>query len=138
MMTIEFPQFQAAQIRIARRTGQLKEIIRFYEEGLGLKRVGSFSGHEGYSGVMFGLPHTQYHLEFTEETGASQPAPVPHGDSLLVFYIQDQQEVIRISTTLKQMGYEEKAPENPYWEEKGVTIEDPDGWRVVLMNTSGI
>ncbi len=68
MMTIEFPQFQAAQIRIARPTGQLKEIIRFYEEGLGLKRIGSFSGHEGYSGVMFGLPHTQYHLEFTEET----------------------------------------------------------------------
>jgi hypothetical protein len=34
----------------------------------------------------------------------SQPAPVPHGDSLLVFYIQDQQEVIRISTKLKQMG----------------------------------
>ncbi len=36
------------------------------------------------------------------------------------------------------MGYEEKESENPYWEEKGVTIEDPDGWRIVLMNTSGI
>lgn len=35
MMAIEFPQFQAAQIRIARPTGQLKEIIRFYEEASG-------------------------------------------------------------------------------------------------------
>jgi hypothetical protein len=29
-------------------------------------------------------------------------------------------------------------PENPYWEERGITIEDPDGWRVVLMNTPGL
>ncbi|MBY8912024.1 VOC family protein [Bacillus sp. YC2] len=137
-MTITFPQFQAAQIRVARPTGQLNEIIRFYEEGLGLKRVGEFSEHNGYSGVMFGMPGTQYHLEFTEETDASAPSPVPHGDSLLVFYMPDQQEVIRISTKLKQMGFKEKEPENPYWKEKGVTIEDPDGWRIVLMNTSGI
>ncbi|MBT2574999.1 VOC family protein [Bacillus sp. ISL-51] len=137
-MTITFPQFQAAQIRVARPTGQLNEITRFYEEGLGLKRVGEFSEHNGYSGVMFGMPGTQYHLEFTEETDASAPAPVPHGDSLLVFYMPHQQEVIRISTKLKQMGFKEKEPENPYWKEKGVTIEDPDGWRIVLMNTSGI
>ncbi|MEB2589993.1 VOC family protein, partial [Bacillus cereus] len=25
---------------------------------------------------------------------------------------------------------------NPYWIEKGTTIEDPDGWRIVLMNAS--
>lgn len=27
---------------------------------------------------------------------------------------------------------------NPYWDRGGVTIEDPDGYRVVLMNTEGI
>lgn len=36
------------------------------------------------------------------------------------------------------MGYAEVEPENPYWQEKGVTIADPDGWRIVLMNTNGI
>lgn len=36
------------------------------------------------------------------------------------------------------MGYGEVEPENEYWKEKGKTIEDPDGWRVVLMNTKGI
>jgi len=36
------------------------------------------------------------------------------------------------------MGYPEVAPENPYWMQKGITIEDPDGWRLVLMNTEGI
>jgi hypothetical protein len=32
------------------------------------------------------------------------------------------------------MGYKPVAPENPYWEAGRVTIEDPDGWQVVLMN----
>ncbi len=36
------------------------------------------------------------------------------------------------------MGYPEVEPENLYWKEKGVTIEDPDGWRIVLMNTEGV
>jgi hypothetical protein len=36
------------------------------------------------------------------------------------------------------LGYAAVAPENPYWNERGITIEDPDGWRVVLMNTPGI
>ena len=36
------------------------------------------------------------------------------------------------------MGYDSVSPENPYWEKSGVTIEDPDGWRIVLMNSPGI
>ncbi len=44
----------------------------------------------------------------------------------------------RIAQRLAQMGYPEVEPENLYWAEKGVTIEDPDGWRIVLMNTMGI
>ena len=35
-------------------------------------------------------------------------------------------------------GYPTVPSENPYWVEKGVTIADPYGWRVVLMNTAGI
>ncbi|MCI4139684.1 VOC family protein, partial [Bacillus vallismortis] len=80
-----FSYFHAAQIRIARPTGQLDVIIRFYEEGLGLKRIGDFSQHNGYDGVMYGLPRADYNLEFTQYEGESC-APVPHPDSLLVFY----------------------------------------------------
>ncbi|MBO1582816.1 VOC family protein [Bacillus bingmayongensis] len=39
--------------------------VSLYEEGLGLKRIGEFHNHEGYDGVMFGLPDAEYHLEFT-------------------------------------------------------------------------
>ncbi|MDR4433674.1 VOC family protein [Bacillus tequilensis] len=132
-----FSSFHAAQIRIARPTGQLQEIVRFYEEGLGLKRIGEFSQHNGYDGVMFGLPHADYHLEFTQYEGEST-APVPHPDSLLVFYVPDADELTAITSKLKHMGYQEVEPENPYWSHGGVTIEDPDGWRVVFMNTKGL
>lgn len=37
------------------------------------------------------------------------------------------------------MGHPAVEAENPYWEEHGaVTVEDPDGWRVVLMPSAGI
>jgi hypothetical protein len=35
-------------------------------------------------------------------------------------------------------GYSPVPPENRYREKQGVTFEDPDGWRIVLMNTPGI
>ncbi|NQD53450.1 VOC family protein, partial [Bacillus altitudinis] len=59
---MKFQQFEAAQLRIARPTVNMKEVVSFYEEGLGLKRIGSFDQHEGYDGVMLGLPHQHVHL----------------------------------------------------------------------------
>lgn len=53
------------QVRIARPTDRLEEVVRFYHEGLGLPVIASFQGHAGYDGVMLGLPGTTYHLEFT-------------------------------------------------------------------------
>jgi hypothetical protein len=43
-----------------------------------------------------------------------------------------------IDKRLEDMGYHQVESENPYWDRGGVTIEDPDGWRIVLMNTTGI
>ena len=128
---------QVAQVRIARPTDKLMEIERFYCEGIGLKKIGSFTGHRGYTGIMIGLPNANYHLEFTEHEEGS-PCPAPTKDNLLVFYIPNFETVHTIAERLASMGYVEVEPENPYWQEKGVTIADPDGWRIVLMNTNGI
>lgn len=125
------------QFRIARPTDKFEEVIRFYEEGLGLKRIGEFHNHESYDGVMFGLPGVEYHLEFTRHVSGS-PCPAPTKDNLLVFYMPDKFEIKKINNRLNAMGYFEVEPENPYWKEKGTTIEDPDGWRIVLMNTEGL
>ncbi|MGN9864153.1 VOC family protein [Bacillus swezeyi] len=134
---MNFADFSAVQIRIARPTNRFDDIIVFYEKGLGLKRIGEFSGHDGYDGVMFGLPNTQYHLEFTSHISGS-PCPAPTKDNLLVFYVPDLNEIKAILKRLADMGYQEVPPENPYWKDKGATIEDPDGWRIVMMSTAGI
>lgn len=126
-----------AQFRIARPTDQIDEIERFYCEGIGLKKLGDFKGHRGYTGIMIGLPDASYHLEFTEHIDRSS-CPAPTEDNLLVFYIPDAEQIQAVKSRLASMGYPEVPPENPYWEEKGVTIADPDGWRIVLMYTEGI
>ena len=137
-MTNEWPKdLPISQVRIARPTDKLEAVLRFYSEGLGLKIVGSFREHDAYSGYMLGLPGTDYHLEFTQHAAGS-PCPAPSRDNLLVLYIPEKAAVERIAARLSALGYPSVEAENPYWSEKGVTIEDPDGWRVVLMNSPGI
>lgn len=119
-------------VRIARPTSRLEEVVRFYVEGLGFERLGSFEGHDGYDGVMIGAPGEATHLEFTRR-GDDGPFPPPSRDNLLVFYFDDPAEVETRVAALAALGYEAVEPENPYWRADGVTIPDPDGWHVVLM-----
>ena len=125
------------QFRIARPTDKLAEVEHFYCEGLGLSKIGEFKGHRGYTGIMIGLPDAAYHLEFTEHVDGS-PCPAPTDDNLLVFYMPDVAQIQAAQVRLEKLGYSEVPSENKYWEEKGITIADPDGWRIVLMNTEGI
>jgi catechol 2,3-dioxygenase-like lactoylglutathione lyase family enzyme len=74
------------QIRVARPTDKLEEIIAFYRDGLGLPVIGHFEGHAGYTGVMFGMPDDRFHLEFTHAELGS-PYPAPSEDNLLVLYM---------------------------------------------------
>ncbi|MRG96783.1 VOC family protein [Polyangium spumosum] len=122
-----------AQVRVARPTDKLDEVVRFYRDGVGLPEIGSFSGHAGYDGVMLGLPDASIHLEFTRHVDGS-PGAAPSRDNLLVLYIPDRAERMRIAQRLARMGYPEVEPENPYWKGKSVTIADPDGYRVVLFD----
>lgn len=128
--------FQVTQIRVARPTHQLEAIKRFYQDGLELKEIGSFKDHDGYEGVMLGMPDASCHLEFTSHVGGS-PCPAPTKDNLLVFYVADKSARDAMALKLVNMGFPIVEPENSYWLKDGVTIEDPDGWRVVLMNKAG-
>jgi hypothetical protein len=107
-------------------------VTDFYRKGLGMQELGKFKDHAGYSGVILGMPDESYHLEFTEHLdGASCTAPGK--DHLLVFYFADKIERDKIVGKLFEMGYPEVEAENPYWKSDGITIEDPEGWRIVLM-----
>lgn len=125
------------QVHIARPTDKMKEIEAFYCVGLGLQKIGSFTKHSGYDGLMIGLPSFDYHLESTAHEDGS-PCPAPTNDNLLVFYIPDANVIQTIAKRLNEMGYPAVSPENPYCGEHGVPIEDPNGWRIVLMNSFGI
>ena len=50
------------QVRVARPTRDLAAARRFYGEHLGLAVVASFEGHDGFDGVVFGLPDASRQL----------------------------------------------------------------------------
>jgi GNAT superfamily N-acetyltransferase len=127
----------AGQVRVARPTDRLDEVVRFYRDGLGLPELARFAGHAGYSGVILGLPGQEYHLEFTHHDRGS-PCPAPTRDNLLVFYLDGPAAAGRVVAGLTALGYPPVAAENPFWTGQGaLTVEDPDGWRVVLMPHAG-
>ena len=121
-------------LRVARPTDHLEEVIRFYTEGIGLSILGSFEDHEGFDGVMLGVPGATYHLEFTRKHG-HRAGRAPTQDNLLVFYISDKQEWLNATERMAAAGYQAVASFNPYWDRLGQTYEDPDGYRVVIQNS---
>jgi uncharacterized glyoxalase superfamily protein PhnB len=126
-------RFEAVQLRVARPTNKLKEVTEFYQKAVGLEKVGSFENHEGYDGVMLGLNGIPYHLEFTQHIDGS-PCPAPTKDNLLVFYFDSPDKYKQAVNRMQKFGAIPVDPENPYWKDKSLTFEDPDGWRVVLFN----
>ena len=115
------------QLRVARHTDRLAEVVAFYRDGIGLREIGGFTDHDGYDGVFLEVPGTSAHLEFT--TGGEHAAPAPHPESLLVLYLGDD-EAVRAAA--ERLGVDPVAPANPYWAVHGLTFADPDGFRVVL------
>ena len=121
------------QYRIARPTNNLAKLTWFYTEGLGFKIIGSFTAHQGYDGVMIGLPDSTHHLEFTEHiTHAALPEPTK--ENLLVLYFDTVENYQQANNRLLNLGISPVEPENPYWIGKSETYEDPDKWRIVLFN----
>jgi catechol 2,3-dioxygenase-like lactoylglutathione lyase family enzyme len=119
------------ELRVARHTDRLDEVVAFYRDGLGLRAIGGFRDHDGYDGVFLEVPGTGAHLELT--SGGAHGAPAPHPESLLVLYLGDDEAVERIAARLRT---DPVAPANPYWADHGLTFEDPDGFRVLLVPDS--
>jgi hypothetical protein len=46
------------ELRIARHTERLDELVRFYRDGIGLTEIGGFRDHDGYDGVFLAVPGT--------------------------------------------------------------------------------
>jgi len=123
------------RLRVARPTDNLDAVVTFYRDGLGLEELYRFVDHEGFDGVMLGRAGAAYHLEFTHAHG-HRAGRAPTLDNLLAFYLPDKDVWSAAVERMKAHGYEPVPAFNPYWDRQGVTFEDPDGYRVVLQNTT--
>ena len=115
------------QVRFARHTDRLDEVVRFYRDRLLLPELGRFEDHAGYDGVFLSLPGSGAHLEFT--SGGEHSPPQSHPETLLVLYLGDWETVRAAADRLDTLPIE---PANPYWAEHALTFADPDGFRVVI------
>ena len=116
---------------MARPTSDIDGLLPFYRDGLGLAVLYRFEGHDGFDGVMLGVPGAPYHFEFTRAHG-HHAARAPSDDNLLVFYIPDAGQWQAATGRMTAAGFAPVRAVNPYWERNGMTFEDPDGYRIVL------
>jgi catechol 2,3-dioxygenase-like lactoylglutathione lyase family enzyme len=125
-----------SRVRIARPSRDLRAAKRFWVEGLGLDvlyRTGP-EAEGGHSLLMVGWSGAPWHLELVEDREALTP-PAPTEEDLLVLYVGgpiDDEVVNR----LVRAGGTVVPARNPYWDRWGVTVADPDGYRLVLSHRS--
>ncbi len=131
----EAPDLGKAHLRVARPTDDLAAVVKFYQDGLGFEVLYEFTDHEGFDGAMLGRKGAAYHLEFTRKA-RHKVGRAPTEDNLLVFYLPDASEWKGAVARLEKAGYKSVKAFNPYWDKRGKTFEDPDGYRVVFQNAS--
>ena len=119
-------------LRIARPVSDLARTTDMYCRGLGLRVIGRFEDHEGFDGVMLGVAGAGYHFEFTH-CRTHPVLPTPTVEDLAVFYVPFVSEWQAMCDSMLAAGFKEVAAFNPYWEARGRTYEDRDGYRIVLQ-----
>ncbi|HEX6047841.1 MAG TPA: VOC family protein [Gemmatimonadaceae bacterium] len=120
---------------MARPSRDLARATRFYTQALGFELLAAFADHADIDGVILGHPSWPYHLEFTRRR-TDPLMPRPTDEDLLVFYLPDRSQWETVSRRVRDFGAQPVPSSNPYWNECGVTFEDPDGYRLVLENAS--
>jgi len=106
-----------------------------YCDGLRLRVLSRFCDHDGFDGVMIGAPDSEYHFEFTHcHTQTVIPSPTP--EDLLVLYYPSKSDWELACEDMERAGFQSVPAFNPYWQERGRTYRDPDGYRVVLQQSS--
>lgn len=118
--------------RFARHTNNLEQIKSFYIDILGFELLGGFENHNGYDGVFIGKSNENWHLEFTK----SEEIVLFNfnEDDILVFYPNNKTEFDFIMNKIHSRKIEFIKAKNPYWNENGKMILDPDGYRVIISD----
>ena len=120
----------AVQVRVARPTRDLERACDFYRDAVGLPVLSSFADHEGYSGVILGVPDATHQLELVFHIDVE---PSPTAEDQLVLYLGSGAAVADRAAAIEAAGHEPRLPPNPYWSREGASaFVDPDGYWLIL------
>ncbi len=118
--------------RFARHTNNLVKIKSFYIDVLGFELLGSFENHNNYNGLFIGKPNENWHLEFTK---SKEIINFNFGtEDYLVFYPENAIDYNAIIKRIAENKIEFIQSKNPYWNENGKIILDPDGFSIIISN----
>ena len=120
------------KLRAARHTNNLEKIKSFYITILGFEELGSFENHANYNGIFIGKPNLDWHLEFTQSNEIVEFNF--NEDDILVFYPEEISEYNALIDTIKKHNINFIEATNPYWNENGKMLLDPDGYRIIISN----
>lgn len=118
------------KLRVARHTDDLEKIKSFYIDILGFELLGGFENHDNYDGVFIGKPNLGWHFELT--TSDEKANHSFDEDDILVLYPENQNEYNNLINNLLTNDISIIASKNPYWNENGKMVQDPDGYRIVI------
>ena len=120
----------AMQARVARPTRDLEHACAFYRDALGLPVLSSFADHDGYAGVILGVPDAALQLELLFH---AEVEPSPTTEDQLVFYLGSSAAVADRAAAIEAAGHEPQLPPNPSWTREGaIAFVDPDGYWLIL------
>ena len=117
-------------LRVSRHTNDLKKIEDFYVNILGFELLGGFDNHNNYDGIFIGKSGLDWHFEFTQSNTKAKHSF--DEDDITVLYpksILDYNELIK---KISHQNIETIAAVNPFWNENGTMIQDPDGYRIII------
>lgn len=118
--------------RFARHTNNLEQIKFFYIDILGFELLGGFENHNGYDGIFIGRANENWHLEFTKSE------EIVHfnfnDDDIIVFYPKNKIDFDLIMNKIQSQNIDFIKAKNPYWNENGKMILDPDGYKIVISD----
>lgn len=117
-------------LRVARHTNNLQEIENFYVDILGFERLGGFENHNNYDGIFIGKSGLDWHFEFTQSD--IQTKHIFDEDDIIVLYPKTVENYNELIKNVIHSGISTIESTNPFWNENGKMIQDPDGYRIVI------
>ncbi|WP_281233540.1 VOC family protein [Flavobacterium gelatinilyticum] len=117
-------------LRVARHTNDLEKIEIFYVDVLGFERLGGFQKHNKYDGVFIGKSGLDWHFEFTKSDVSAKHTF--DEDDAIVLYPKTVADYDQLLNKLKKYNIASVTAVNPFWNENGTMIQDPDGYRIVI------